>query len=408
MRCCGKTHDGSRCVRMVCGKRKKCWQHGGKRKNIEKSKHSTKGSPKKDSQKMYSKEYHKWKISESILTDLVGELCEAYGNPGCRYEIRNILERFMMAVSQDHGDKIDRGSLDKMIEEFYEKRHRFSLERQEIDRKQIAKILDKYLIRHWKRRGEYKSRPVPKSIEFYPEGLRFDDDVSLRIGFRNLNILKQGIKDGKWSPTDVMLMVLRYKSHLIGGQQWGIPHAVYQDLYEKWGARYEAFASPLNSRMIGMKGAQFCSLFPDVDKIFGSLGNIFDVDMTNPLNLEEKPDRVVWVVNPPFVESIMEKIMDKTVEALKRADDQEMVVFVVLPSWKDSGAHKIIMDNTWFLRDAYTLDKNEHYFEGDDKIIARFKTDVFVMDTMIKKWEKEEGMSGETNHYDEAFDKFRV
>jgi hypothetical protein len=236
--------------------------------------------------------------------------------------------------------------------------------------------------------------------------------VSLRIGFRNLEVLKQGIKNGEWTARDVMLMVLRYKSHLIGGQQWGIPHEVYKDLYEKWGARYEAFASPLNSRMIGMKGAQFCSLFPDVDGVFGSLGNIFDVDLCNPLGLKEKPYRVVWVVNPPFVESVMERIMKKVIKALREAekDGQELVIFGVLPSWSDSGAHRIINNekNIRFLRDGYTLGKMEHYFEGEEKIVARFKTDVFVMDSMGEKWTKEKDMSGETDEYDGAFDKFRV
>uniref|UniRef100_A0A1I8IX67 PCIF1_WW domain-containing protein n=1 Tax=Macrostomum lignano TaxID=282301 RepID=A0A1I8IX67_9PLAT len=75
-------------------------------------------------------------------------------------------------------------------------------------------------------------------------------------------------------------MLLRYETLGTGSLQWGDPVTVHHALYEHMGVRYEGFASPLNSKLLGKPDVAFCSLFPDTDAPFGSLGDFFAVDFS--------------------------------------------------------------------------------------------------------------------------------
>jgi hypothetical protein len=118
-----------------------------------------------------------------------------------------------------------------MIDELNEKKNRFNQQYQNITKAQIKEIIEKYLIEPWEGRNNYKIREAPKLITFQPSFIKFDTDVYLTINNKNLKILENGIKNSQWTVHDIMLMTLRYKSHLIGGQQWGIPQDVYDKLY---------------------------------------------------------------------------------------------------------------------------------------------------------------------------------
>jgi len=129
---------------------------------------------------------------------------------------------------------------------------------------------------------------------------------------------------------------LRYAALAPGGQQWGLPRAHVQFLYDSFGVRNEAFASPLNSRLLGLPDARFCSLFPDTDGVFGSIGDFFAVDMAaHPGN---------WVVNPPFVEALLERAARKCIEAVEaaRAAGGALTVFFVAPDWRDAEFHRLL------------------------------------------------------------------
>ena len=88
----------------------------------------------------------------------------------------------------------------------------------------------------------------------------------------------------------VASMLLRY-STLFGphgrnqGPQAAIPPQVVKSLHETFNTTAECFASPLNAQL-----GSFCSLFPDTDLYFGSLGSFFDVDFLSGS----------YEVNPPF------------------------------------------------------------------------------------------------------------
>ena len=81
-------------------------------------------------------------------------------------------------------------------------------------------------------------------------------------------------------------------------------------LYDKYGARYEGFASPLNSKLMGKPNAHFCSLFKDTDEPFGSIGRFAVKNIINPKNKGN------WSVNVPYVLSIIKDASHIIIESL--------------------------------------------------------------------------------------------
>jgi hypothetical protein len=137
-------------------------------------------------------------------------------------------------------------------------------------------------------------------------------------------------------------VALRYAVVVSTGQQWGLPQAHVDVLYREFGVRGEAFASPLNARLFGKPGAVFCSVFPDTDGPFGSVGDFFG------LPLAELRARS-WVVNPPFVEELLGRAARRVVESLEGPDDpageaprRPQTFFFITPAWTDSEAYKLL------------------------------------------------------------------
>jgi hypothetical protein len=81
------------------------------------------------------------------------------------------------------------------------------------------------------------------------------------------------------------------------------------------GVTIEGFASPFNSQIIRFSDKdlpmQFCSLFPDVDAIFGSIGSFFDNEFAG----------TKVTINPPFILDIMNRTADKCIEDLEIAEE---------------------------------------------------------------------------------------
>lgn len=133
----------------------------------------------------------------------------------------------------------------------------------------------------------------------------------------------------------VATALLRYEAALAGGQHLGLPRDAYAELYAL-GVKNEGFASPFNSRMIvlGEPDTKFCSLFPDTDAPFGSLGPFQRVD------LAAHPGW--WTVNPPYIETLMDAAVAHLMAAL---DGGGFTAFCLLPAWDDSPAVRRVVDS---------------------------------------------------------------
>lgn len=127
----------------------------------------------------------------------------------------------------------------------------------------------------------------------------------------------------------LFLMLRRYQSFLGDkgynqGPQAAVPPAVLRELQLQFETRTECFASPLNAYS-GHK--HFCSLFPDVDVPFGSLGSFFDLQLFSGH----------FEVNPPFDALVLRKMCRNLLDALEASDRRghaasSLLFVVVLPS----------------------------------------------------------------------------
>lgn len=182
----------------------------------------------------------------------------------------------------------------------------------------------------------------------------------------------------KYNKNDVTIMLLRYASILNKGQQWAIPYKQFDHLVNKFGVNREAFASPINSGLSSRsEDIKFCSLFHDTDKIFGSIGSFFDQ------KLYDEKKILHWTINPPFVESIINKTSDKIIRELEKASKLKckVMIFYVLPTWDDMKGY-INVASSKYKKFIKILGKKKHFYEHLGKCInINIKSTVFVLDT---------------------------
>ncbi len=167
----------------------------------------------------------------------------------------------------------------------------------------------------------------------------------------------------------VARMLMRYAWIMPGSQHWNIPRECYAQLYEA-GYRVEGFASPVNSQLLPYADASICSLFPDVDAPFGSIGSFFDADLAGKAT----------VVNPPFIDSMFTAVARKITNTLTAAS-LPTKFFVTIAAWRDSAGFKELLSASRF---AAILPANTHYYRNtneptEPKIIARFPTAIFEL-----------------------------
>lgn len=188
-------------------------------------------------------------------------------------------------------------------------------------------------------------------------------------------------------------LVLRYESLINGGQQWSLPEIQFEHLYKKYNVRYEGFASPLNSGLSSKFGTQYYSLFEE-DKELGSAGNFFNQKLyNNPIaddldnlytnKLDKNMENKHWVINPPFIAPLMEKVSYKIIKEITYASEQHIGVMVVyvMPLWEDFHGYQIIKDSK-FTKFSKVLHKKKHFYEhsGNRKIVA-MNSIIFVLDS---------------------------
>lgn len=331
-----------------------------------------------------SVEYAQWKLSSDILRNLLSLLCNA---KKCSYEIKNIYERFLLCIANN---KSPAGSNDgkifyelsdvdsciiKMIKEFSEKKTYFKEVYEGVAMIDLMKsaLIDPI--------NEFVRLRTFDEIEMSP--IVYGDET---ITFKTLttpissSILK-AIKSKKIADINVANMLLRYNAMMIGGQQWGVPFEVYDDLHNIYGTRYEGFASPLNSRMIRYNDGKFCSLFYDTDKYFGSIGSFFSIDLLDPM-LTGTRQTSHWTVNPPYTEKILHDSAKRIIDAAKNGNnDVGFMSFYIMPGWYDSEAYKLLHNNK-YTKYEEVLRKYEHVYEYQNKLItATFDSLVFIVDS---------------------------
>lgn len=103
------------------------------------------------------------------------------------------------------------------------------------------------------------------------------------------------------------------------GQFWGLHPSIYNYINNNYKDCIECFASPFNNNI-----DKYYSLLYPIDKYYGSQGDFFDNFLKNNYN--------VYIINPPFIDTIILKVFDMIEEKLK---DNHIQIFLYIPQWDD-------------------------------------------------------------------------
>lgn len=158
----------------------------------------------------------------------------------------------------------------------------------------------------------------------------------------------------------ISTMILRYRSMMMRGNQFAIPPELAAYMIHHFHVLIEGFASPINSNFT-MHELPYCSLFPDTDKYFGSLGSFYNQDFTN---------KGVFC-NPPYTEIDINLTCDKIFQDCHRIERKNMEepdptkkewIFYILniPIWQDMESIHRLMDSPYLIK-TYYLDPGKFY-----------------------------------------------
>ena len=290
-------------------------------------------------------EYQRWNSVNHVVTQF------STGMSGRDvYEFRNILERFFLSR-----DNRVPNYEEKMASELREKK--INIQPGNI----IAFLYERY-----------PSTINDNRVIRNPGQVKFNDFI-LNYKIQNGDRIDYLFNYQQATEADVMMMLLRYSSAIDGGQQWGIPSTVANVLLQ-YGIRNEGFASPLNSRFIS--GGRYCSLYPDTDTVFGSLGSVFQVDFNQYDG--------GWEVNPPFVESIINDTSRKILQTVEASQGHKQF-FVVLPNWTGLTGLELLLNSQW-LRHTKVWNRDQAFFMTWDgnMIPNKFSTIYLVIGGQIQ------------------------
>lgn len=189
-------------------------------------------------------------------------------------------------------------------------------------------------------------------------------------------------------PIHYLILSMRYASILDSGQQWGLSEEHLWDLNDNYCVNNVGFCSPFNFG-VDYSLTRYCSLFPDIEAICGSIGSFFDVKL-----YEHQGN---WVINPPYIEETMEKAaihIHNNLDEVSKLKDRHLTIFFIIPAWNDSMVYQLLVNSKYKITQQF-LKKGTYSFEdfnknsNERKIIARFNCIYFVLSNNRKLLQKD-------------------
>lgn len=305
--------------------------------------------------------YQKYLIISDILT-IANKLAS---NDKNKYEIRNCIERWLLTLAnRDHINILTKKEIGYtlLIQELSSKTRNSLKDTANIVneiRTKVHKFSIDYTIQ-----GDISKLIIGKDFVKYRDYIRKIDPerISLLLRVSGNNEIALG------------LMVMTYACIIPGPQHWNASKEHYKIYYDH-GIRVEGFASPINAQLLSIdETTKYCSLFPNVDKPFGSIGNFFDINFG-----ESGYNKVA--VGPPYTEELLVRIADKLI---KECENKYPVRFYFTHSlWSDAPGY-IKMKNSKYCIYSEITEKGKHYYVNtnvvpNERIIAQFNTVLLVL-----------------------------
>ena len=175
----------------------------------------------------------------------------------------------------------------------------------------------------------------------------------------------------------VWCLVHRYhKFNLWNGASGSITDSDYEYFYNL-GARIECFASFFNKH----NNFKYCGLFPDLEFIFGCIGEFFTVKFISGK----------FIANPPYITDTINKCINKFVKTIE--DGYDIDVMLILPAWSISD--RIILNKKFneklkfdytdnYILDTLRCSEKYKYFYYDQLILkTKYKFYDYLLDSIV-------------------------
>jgi hypothetical protein len=324
------------------------------------------------------KEYVRWCCVQKMLKKL-HSYCK---NSRHRYEAANILERWILSSANLTQSYEYKQSDEVFCDELLTVEHPINQKLiQEIVAKRLADQQQAHAIllsmHEWVKQYLVELDMMPLHTECSPLRVLEDGRVYYKKYNRQVDPHRLQILRKKGTDEHIVWMLLRYSSLLPRGQHWCIPLVNYQWLYEQYGVDIEGFASPINSQLLAVDlQCPFCSLFPDTDRVFGSVGSFFTTNFLDHSVL----------VNSPYMEEMIDHVARKMEQQCILAESQGSFIrfFVTTTAWYDAKGC-LRMSKSKYCTYQEILPKYRHFYEDCNhtrrkRIIAPFDTAFFVLE----------------------------
>ena len=236
-------------------------------------------------------------------------------------------------------------------------------------RKKIKKFLKEEYKNFKKLKGEYID--IDKYIdnndniilECYHNKKKYNVNINYTLYNRLLTKLKNNNIDKNMYNICIFCLIFRYSYIDSINQQLAINNDI-KYMFKKYNINFELFGSAINTI-----SDHYCSLYYDIEKYFGSKGNVFNINLYSG---------IYWC-NPPYDEYIMKKIAIKLKNIL---DTQTNIGFLItIPIW-DKYTQNIIINNN--------IKSVERNYKKNDNTNDKEKYKDYALYHILYKYIKEE------------------
>ncbi|MBY9007622.1 MAG: methyltransferase domain-containing protein, partial [Candidatus Lokiarchaeota archaeon] len=320
---------------------------------------------KKLSNNLLEKEYVRYTYVKRILDTISARSKNIY-------ESRNSVERWLLSMtnfSDDSSDPIFSTDVMNINSRFNIQLKHELIEKSGISIKYVDILINEVINIVAEYLELIKGDHILEDDKFIIDGGYFEyKDYNRQITSGRMDLLKSLGTDH-----EIARMLLRYSSILPGSQHWNMPLGTFKAYYER-GIRIEGFASPVNAQLIVIdRNCKFCSLFPDVDRPFGSIGNFFTTNFTGKL----------VSVGPPYTVELFDKISQKIENECKLAKDtgDKVLFYTTFSAWEDTEGFQNLLKSKYTNFSAILPASTHFYISGNDikevEIVVKFDTVFF-------------------------------
>lgn len=139
---------------------------------------------------------------------------------------------------------------------------------------------------------------------------------------------------GNMKDMDIIIWIIIFRYQLLGSNnhQLAILPNIILNMNNDYGLSFECFASAINTSL-----KNYCSIYYDLEKYFGSQGNFFNIDIIEG----------TYSFNPPYQKDIMDNGIKKLFTLLKKANDnnKKLTFIMTIPIWDKEGQEILNQQN---------------------------------------------------------------